>query len=355
MGAARAKQALHSAALPIGRLAAASPWLFAAAFFSSMPRAPRRSPRTPALPAAPPHRRRRAYDERTRFDVVWCMLVSGRVDVSQTQRAIACACTLLQGAHVPPSRATIFRICRRFRQTGLTTARPRCGPMISLTADQIDGLRRWCRKPGGKRRGTRLRRACVWFDMQFNRSVSTKTICRWLKRLGLTRKKGTRVALQQDPERVALFWETCQNLGLDPWETVWMDECGFDFRDFLLLYGYSEKGERFHTEEKLGRGERINSLASMWIGGCFDAEFFHGGNVTYDVFEGHCTRSLGPKMLRRGMKFLVLDNARIHHAMGNRIVQYFAALGIKVVFLAPYWPQGNPIGNPLNPACSLSV
>jgi hypothetical protein len=85
------------------------------------------------------------------------------------------------------------------------------------------------------------------------------------------------VALQQDPERVALFWETCQNLGLDPWETVWMDECGFDFRDFLLLYGYSEKGERFHTEEKLGRGERINSLASMWIGGCFDAEFFHGG------------------------------------------------------------------------------
>ena len=137
-GAARAKQALHSAALPIGRLAAASPWLLAAAFFFSMPRAPRRSPRTPALPAAPPHRRRRAYDERTRFDVVWCTLVSGRVDVSQTQRAIARAGTLLQGAHVPPSRATIFRICRRFRQTGLTTARPRCGPMISLTADQID-------------------------------------------------------------------------------------------------------------------------------------------------------------------------------------------------------------------------
>ena len=122
---------------------------------------PRRSPRTPALPAAPPHRRRRAYDERTRFDVVWCTLVLGSVDVSQTQRAIARACTLLQGAHVPPSQATIFRICRRFRQTGLTTAQPRCGPMISLTADQIDGLRRWCRKPGGKRRGTRLRRASL--------------------------------------------------------------------------------------------------------------------------------------------------------------------------------------------------
>jgi hypothetical protein len=55
-------------------------------------------------------------------------------------------------------------------------------------------------------------------------------------------EKGTRGALQQDPERVALFWETCQNLGLDPWETVWMDECGFDFRDFLLFVRLQREG-----------------------------------------------------------------------------------------------------------------
>ena len=198
-GAARAKQTLRSAALPIGQLAAASPWLLAAAFFSSMPRAPRRSPRTPALPAAPPHRRRRAYDERTRFDVVWCTLVLRSVDVSQTQRAIARAGTLLQGAHVPPSRATIFRI-RRFRQTGLTTARPRCGPMISLTADLIHtrglGWRTHCGvevTESSTNKQHHISTGCgagaenqvasagahacgepVWFDLQFNRSVSTR-------------------------------------------------------------------------------------------------------------------------------------------------------------------------------------
>ena len=307
-----------------------------------MPRAPVARAHGPVL--GPPAHRRRAYDERTRFEVVWCMLAVGSVSLRQTREAIARTGTALEGAHAVPSIRTIKRIRRRFRETGLYTARPRCGPMISLTGAQMESLRWWCKKPGGKRRGTRLRRACAWFDVQFNRTVGTNTVCRWLKRMGLTRKKGTRVALQQDPEKVAFFWEQCQRHGLDPWETVWFDECGFDFRDFQMHYGYSPRGERFYTEERLGRGERINCLASMWVGGAFEVEFFHGGNITYDVFEGHCTRCLAPAMLRRGMKFLVMDNARIHNAHGDEIVRYFDALGITVIWLAPYWPQGNPIG-----------
>jgi transposase len=185
-GDARAKQTLRSAALPIGLLAAACPWLLAAACLGRLEGRHGR-------PLCQRHLRTVAAGP---------MLVLGSLDVPQTQHAIARTGTLLQGTHVPTSRATIFRICQRFRQTGLTTAQPMCGPMISLTAYQIDGLRRWCRKPGGNRRGTRLLRACVWFDMQFNQSVSSTTICRRLKRLGLTRKKGSRVALQQDPELV---------------------------------------------------------------------------------------------------------------------------------------------------------
>ena len=272
------------------------------------------------------------------------MLALGAVDTQQIQAAISRNGTLLEGAHAVPSRATIYRICRRFRKTGLESAEKRCGPMISLTGSEMESLRNWCKKPGGQRRGTRLARACAWFDVQFNRSVPRGTVCRWLKRMGLSRKKGSRTAKQQDPERVALFWEQCQQLGLDPWKTVWFDECGFDFRDFLLLYGYSPKGERFYTEEKLGRGERINCLASMWVGGIFDVEFFHAGSVTYEVFEGHCARTLAPSMLRRGMQNLVMDNARIHHAYADKIVDFFAQLGIRVIWLAPYWPQGNPIG-----------
>ena len=44
-----------------------------------------------------------------------------------------------------------------------------------------------------------------------------------------------------------------------------MDECGFDFRD-LLLNGYSEKGERFHTEKKLGRENQLARVnVDRWV------------------------------------------------------------------------------------------
>ena len=307
-----------------------------------MPRAP--AARAPRPVARLPAHRRRAYDEHTRWEVVWCLLATGACSARETQEAIARTGTPLEGAHAVPSLSTIRRIRRRYRETGEYKARARCGPMISLSGSQMESLRSWCKRPGGQRRGTRLRRACAWFDVQFKRRVPPGTVCRWLKRMGLTRKKGSRTALQQDPEKVAFFWDQCQRHGLDPWATVWFDECGFDFRDFQMLYGYSPCGERFYTEERLGRGERINCLASMWAGGAFEVEFFHAGSITYEVFEGHCARSLAPGMLRRGMKFLVMDNARIHHAHGNKIVAYFKALGITVIWLAPYWPQGNPIG-----------
>ena len=80
--------------------------------------------------------------------------------VADTARDHVRAGTLLQGAHVLPSRATIFRICRRFRQTGLTTARPQCGPMISLTADQIH-LHQCDQEPAAPvRSGTSMRWSC---------------------------------------------------------------------------------------------------------------------------------------------------------------------------------------------------
>jgi len=189
---------------------------------------------------------------------------------------------------------------------------------------------------------------CNWFELTFDRVVPSITMSRWLRRMGLTRKKGSRVALQQDPEKVALFWERLQRLGLDPFETVWFDECGFDSRDFRLEYGYSPRGERFYTAEKLGRGSRVNCLASMTVHGIFEVDFYDSGGITYDVFEEHCARKIVPKMLREGMRYLIMDNARIHHGHGDLIVRYFDALGITVVFLAPYHPQANPIGMVFN-------
>jgi transposase len=301
------------------------------------------APRRPHARRLAAKRRRRAYPQHTREEIVFCMLRGH--SVRDTQAALLHEGTALAGLYRAPSQATCYRIRRRFKLTGLTTVKPRRGKMTSLCADEIRALRAWCEKPGGKRRGYRLSRLVAWFDVRWNRVVHKGTVCRWLRRLGLTRKKGSCTALQQDPEQIAAFWERCQRCNLDPHLTVWFDECGFDFRDFRLHYGYSPRGERFYTRERLGRGMRINALASMSAQGLFAVDFYHNGSITYDVFEEHILRAVAPKMLRLGMEDLVMDNAKIHHANRDKIVHILKQAGIRVHWLAPYWPQGNPIEN----------
>lgn len=193
------------------------------------------APRRPHAMRLAAKRRRREYPHHTRKEVVFCMLRGH--GVQDTRAALRHEGTALNGLYHAPSRATCFRILRRFKLTGLTTAKPRNSRRHTLSADEIRALRVWCKRPGGRARGTSLSRAQAWFDMRWNRAVDTSTICRWLKRLGLTRKKGSRTALQQDPEKFAAFLERCQRCGLDPYCTVWFDESGFDFRDFRLHYG----------------------------------------------------------------------------------------------------------------------
>ena len=172
------------------------------------------APRRPHAMRLAAKRRRREYPHHTRKEVVFCMLRGH--GVQDTRAALRHEGTALNGLYHAPSRATCFRILRRFKLTGLTTAKPRNSRRHTLSADEIRALRVWCKRPG---------------------AVDTSTICRWLKRLGLTRKKGSRTALQQDPEKFAAFLERCQRCGLDPYCTVWFDESGFDFRDFRLHYG----------------------------------------------------------------------------------------------------------------------
>jgi hypothetical protein len=111
-----------------------------------------------------------------------------------------------------------------------------------------------------------------------------------------------------------------------------------------MQYGYSPEGERFDTVEWLGRGHRINCLASITVHGLLAVDFYHNGGITYEIFEDHVLNTVAPRMLQRGLKYLIMDNASIHHAGKNRIVRILGIMGIRLIWLAPYYPQGNPIG-----------
>ena len=88
---------------------------------AGMPRAP--AARAPRPVARLPAHRRRAYDEHTRWEVVWCLLATGACSARETQEAIARTGTPLEGAHAVPSLSTIRRIRRRYRETGPESTR----------------------------------------------------------------------------------------------------------------------------------------------------------------------------------------------------------------------------------------
>jgi hypothetical protein len=57
------------------------------------------------------------------------------------------------------------------------------------------------------------------------------TFSRWLKYLGLNRKKESVIPAQQCQHKIDVFWNRMSSDDILPDEIVWMDEMGFDGRD----------------------------------------------------------------------------------------------------------------------------
>jgi hypothetical protein len=64
------------------------------------------------------------------------------------------------------------------------------------------------------------------------------------------------------------------------------------FATSVSTSGYSPRGERFYTEERLGRAKLINALASMSAQGIFAVDFCHNGSIDYETFEEHILRAV---------------------------------------------------------------
>ena len=138
-----------------------------------------------------------------RAEKVACMLQPTPATLKETADEVSRKGSRLDGLYRRPCTRTISRVRRRFRLTGMSDAKVgRGGPGISLSAPQIESLRKWCRAPDGQKRGTRRRFARDWFERKYNTYVHISTVCRWLQILAQTRKKGTRVAKQQDPNQL---------------------------------------------------------------------------------------------------------------------------------------------------------
>ena len=84
-------------------------------------------------------------------------------------------------------------------------------------------------------------------------SVSPSTVCRMMRRYGITRKCVRQVALQRCDALRGAFMAHCSPFARN--QFVWVDETGSDKRDHVRRYSYSIRGTTPVTHRLFSRGQ----------------------------------------------------------------------------------------------------
>ena len=172
--------------------------------------------------------------------------------------------------------------------------------------------------------------------------VSAPTICRLLRRNGLTRKKIRYVALQRCSYMRAEFIARISFYPVE--QIIWIDETGCNAKDHTRKLGYEIRGETPVCHRLLVRGKRVSSITAMSIDGLLAYELTVD-TVNGEAFLNFLTGTLIPEMMpydgNNPRSILVMDNCSIHHV--QEVADYLQSVGIPLIYLPPYSPDLNPI------------
>jgi transposase len=117
---------------------------------------------------------------------------------------------------------------------------------------------------------------------------------------------------------------------------IYLDQSGIDSNE-EFPYGYALKGKRCYGN-KAGRGERISFIAALEQGKIIAPMTFKG-SCNRDLFEMWLQEFLLPSVPQGSV--LVMDNASWHK--GGDIAKIVEDAGCRILYLAPYSPEDNPI------------
>ena len=173
--------------------------------------------------------------------------------------------------------------------------------------------------------------------------VSTSTLCREAKRMGLTRQKMRKIAIQRSDMAHASFMVQVDGMNADMF--VWVDETGSDKRHAARKYAYSLRGVTpINNCLYYVPGKRISAISAVSTRGVEDVYLTEGG-VDGKTFCDFIRKCLLPNIMpfngSNPRSIVVLDNASIHYA--DEAVQLLSNAGALLWFLPPYNPDLNPI------------
>lgn len=173
--------------------------------------------------------------------------------------------------------------------------------------------------------------------------VHESTICRTLRRNGLTRQKIQQIALQRSEILRAEFMAEVMMVYKSSL-CLWIDETGCDRRNSLRQYGYGIRGQTPQNHSLKLRGKRYSALSILSREGIEDT-YIVEGNVNGDIFMDFLQKQLLPILLPfdgdSPRSVVIMDNASIHHV--DAIVAAILSTGALLKFLPPYSPDLNPI------------
>lgn len=170
-------------------------------------------------------------------------------------------------------------------------------------------------------------------------AVGYGTVWRFLARHGITRKKKTGHAAEQDREDVAAAREEWfeGQLDLDPEKLVFIDETSVS-TNMARRFGRAPRGERCRAPVPFGHWETTTLIAALRVDR-IDAPMTIDGALDGGSFLAYVEQVLAPTLCAG--EIVVMDNVRTHKVAGVR--EAIEAKGAKLLYLPPYSPDFNPI------------
>jgi transposase len=188
-----------------------------------------------------------------------------------------------------------------------------------------------------------------------NFSVSQPTICRILKKMGITYKKNTYQSTEQlkQQEKIKHFIDEVIP-SLSQSNVFFLDECSFHLNE-TPRYGYSLKGSRVITQRPGQKGKNHTLIFLTQISNgekIIHSKLIEGGMKTED-FHKFLTEFNPPNNGKEN--YLIMDNLPVHRAKKSclklgltTIEELLISKNIKPIYLPSYTPEINPVEKMFN-------
>jgi transposase len=229
------------------------------------------------------------------------------------------------------SLSCIVRLLRGYRASGSLLPKPHAGgPRPLLDADACQRLRDLVREQPDA--------TLAELQARLGIPCSLSTLCRALQRLGISRKKKSLHADEQDTDEVQAKRTDFEGrmAAVDPAHLIFVDEMGANTA-MTRTYGRAPIGERV-VGSAPGEWENVTLIAGLRPSGVV-APFAFAGATDQDAFQTYVEQVLVPVL--KPDDVVVWDNLTPHK--NSAVIAAVQSIGARVEPLPPYSPDETPI------------